>query len=101
MPNPPGLSAGTPRTEHTSTIALAPDYATKWLPTPYPAASIKVDTGDWRFDRATLDVVGANDSTDGAGLSYQVEGLDLTPDAKQLVSAPPVPRPLYDANTEL
>jgi len=43
MPSPPGLSAGTPRTEHTSTIALAPTYATKWLPPPSPAESINID----------------------------------------------------------
>ncbi len=100
LPAAPGLSTGTPRTEQRTTVTVAPTFETQWLPSPYPASELRVD-GDWRFDRDTLDLLSADDDLTGAGLSYEVTALDLTPGAAQLVSAGPAPRSLYDANTTL
>ena len=55
FPNPPGLSAGVGGAQDTWDFRLAPDFATTWLPLPYPIRELNVP-GSWRFDSRTLDV---------------------------------------------
>ncbi len=60
------------------------NYRSPWLPLPYPAAEIDID-GDWRYDRATLDVVSTE--SDARGASYTVGRLDVDLDADVLQAA--------------
>ena len=100
LPAPPGLSPTTSRTDHRATLTLAPNYGTHWLPTPYPASQLRVD-GDWRYDRDTLDIVSARDGQTGAGLTYQVDSIEIRPSTEALVSAAPPPERLRAADTHL
>ncbi|MDX6327500.1 MAG: hypothetical protein QOK15_3854, partial [Nocardioidaceae bacterium] len=100
LPAPPGLSPSTSRTQRRSTITLAPSFASHWLPTPYPPSAMRVD-GDWRYDTRTLDVVSARDGLTAAGLTYQVDSLDIHPSEESLVSAGPPPERLAAADTSL
>ena len=89
FPAVPGLAPGVPGRTSSWRLRLAPDFATTWLPLPYPVREVKVE-GNWRFDSRTLDVafVGAGAVT---GLGYQAT--QFTPDitAKLLASAGPTP----------
>ncbi|MCW2808190.1 MAG: hypothetical protein JWQ93_2145 [Marmoricola sp.] len=55
FPNPPGLSPGVRGREDDWSFELARQFATTWLPLPYPIRELSVP-GSWRFDSRTLDV---------------------------------------------
>ncbi|HET6563194.1 MAG TPA: DUF3488 and transglutaminase-like domain-containing protein [Marmoricola sp.] len=99
LPAPPGLSETTPRTEHDYAISVTSVFRSRWLPTPYPAASVRAP-GDWRYDDKTLDVLGVG-GTDASGIEYRAVGLTLDPDPAALVNAVPGPQSLTADNTEL
>ncbi len=99
LPPVPGLGRQTPRTTHTWWLRVTDDFATTWLPLPYPATAVDV-AGDWRYDSATLDVVNA-DGEDAAGLAYAAVGVELEPDPQALVNSGLPPRGLLFDNTSL
>ena len=100
LPQPPGLSETTEVRRYRSSISVLESFDTTWLPTPYPAESVTV-TGDWRYDVSTLDILSSDEDVNAAGLDYDAVGLVVTPDARQLVEAPPVPQPIYVPMTDL
>ncbi len=55
FPDAPGLAAGIGGSTEKWKIYLDPNYATSWLPTPYPIVELEVGRG-WRYDSSTLDV---------------------------------------------
>ena len=55
FPSPPGLAPGVSGSTDEWSLRLAPDFATTWLPLPYPIRKLEIE-GNWRFDSRTLDV---------------------------------------------
>jgi transglutaminase-like putative cysteine protease len=55
FPSPPGLAPGVAGDTDEWSMRMAPEFATTWLPLPYPIRKLSVD-GAWRFDSRTLDV---------------------------------------------
>jgi transglutaminase-like putative cysteine protease len=100
VPRPPGLDASVPRVRVPYEIEISDDLKSTWLPTPYPVFSISAP-GDWRYDRSTLDFVSAADGQTTAGMSYDLEALDVEPTAEQLADAGPAPSSVSAPNTAL
>ena len=75
----------TPDVSRNYTSVRVTDLEEKRLPLPYPTIEVDVP-GDWRFDAATLNVLGPEGSTNGLEYVATSLGLDLTPQA--LVDAP-------------
>ena len=100
LPAPPGLNEDIEVRRYRSSISVLDSFETTWLPTPYPAESVTV-AGDWRYDLSTLDILSSDEDVDARGLDYDAVGLVVTPDARQLVDAAPVPQPVYVPMTDL
>jgi transglutaminase-like putative cysteine protease len=97
---PPGLDRTVPTKEFKATFTASENFRSRWLPTPYPVSSVRA-SGDWRYDRSTLDFISAADDQTTAGLSYSLSGLDLVPSAAELADATPAPASVYTPNTAL
>jgi transglutaminase-like putative cysteine protease len=100
IPAPPGLDAAIAHRTVRSQFSISRAFRSRWLPTPYPATFVEA-SGDWRYDRSTLDFISASDGQTAAGLDYRVRSLELAPTAKQLASAPAAPLSIYNPNTRL
>ena len=100
VPRAPGLDAGVPTTRVAETIRTSDFFQSRWLPAPYPVYSVSAP-GDWRYDRRTLDFVTATDDQDAAGITYDLEELQLSPTVDQLRAAAPAPAPIYGPGTAL
>ena len=90
LPEAPGLAAGITGDTYNWTLQLGSTFETTWLPTPYPATSVKVG-GDWRYDDRTLDIVDVRRSLSSKGLRYTAASFDPALDATTLeaVTSPP------------
>ena len=55
FPGAPGLAVAVGGAEDKWSLQLAPQFATTWLPLPYPIRELAVP-GNWRYDSRTLDV---------------------------------------------
>jgi transglutaminase-like putative cysteine protease len=100
IPRPPGLDPRVARTTYRWDVQTFDTLDTKWLPAPYPVFSLDAP-GDWRYDRDTLDFYSAVSGQGAAGVSYDLERLDLEPTASQLVFAGPAPAEIFGPNTEV
>ncbi len=76
FPTPPGLAGGVTVRTADWKLRLAPNFATTWLPLPYPLSRLSVK-GNWRYDERTLDVAYVGGAIP-AELSYRATS--LTPD---------------------
>lgn len=103
LPNPPGLSGDVRQgaAEVQTNVSAAGTYTQRYLPMPYPAASVDI-TGKWRFEPAGRTLVGDQLGKDRfqtvQGAQYSVRSLLLNPTAQQLRTAPepdPVVRAEY------
>jgi transglutaminase-like putative cysteine protease len=97
---PPGLDRTVPTQETRATLQVSEDFESRWLPTPYPVSAVRA-SGDWRYDRTTLDFISAADNQTTAGLTYRLQGLVLSPSAADLASATPAPPSVFSPNTAL
>jgi len=97
---PPGLDRTVPTREISTTVQASQNFRSRWLPTPYPVASVNAP-GDWRYDRSTLDFISAADNQTTAGITYRLRSLDLVPSAAELADATPAPASVYTPNTAL
>ncbi len=100
IPRPPGLDAAVDRRTVPWSVDLSNDYKFTWLPAPYPVYSLNAP-GDWRYDRRTLDFVSASDDQSSAGISYDLEAVEVEPTAEQLADAGPAPATVYGPGTDL
>lgn len=100
LPRPPGLDADVVRRTEPWTVRISDDFESRWLPAPYPVYSITT-TGDWRYDRRTLDFYSAVDDQSSAGMTYDLEAVDLSPTRAQLADSPPAPATVFGPGTEL
>ena len=97
---PPGLDRTVPTKEFKATITASENFRSRWLPTPYPVSAVRA-SGDWRYDRSTLDFISAANNQTTAGLTYSLNGLDLVPSAAELADAVPAPASVFTSNTAL
>ncbi|MEO5708281.1 MAG: DUF3488 and transglutaminase-like domain-containing protein [Nocardioidaceae bacterium] len=97
---PPGLDRTIETKDFKATITASENFRSRWLPAPYPVSSLQA-TGDWRYDRSTLDFISAANNQTTAGLTYTLGGLDLVPSAAELADATPAPASVYTPNTAL
>ena len=100
VPRPPGLDPRVPRTTYPWTVQVFDTLRSKWLPAPYPVSSLTV-SGDWRYDRDTLDFFSFADGQGSAGLRYELDRIELDPTASQLAFAPPAPAEIFGPNVEV
>jgi transglutaminase-like putative cysteine protease len=98
--DPPGLDAEIPRNEIPWQIRIGPDFDSRWLPTPYPVASIHAK-GDWRYDTRTLDFISAVENRTAAGLAYRLRALNIHYSVADLASAGPAATEVYSEFTSL
>lgn len=84
LPEVPGLEDDVPRRERSYEFRITDTYNSSWLPLPYPADSIDIE-GDWRYDVASLDVVGRSEKT--RGKDYDVTSLEVRPEDGQLTTS--------------
>ena len=100
IPRPPGLDPRVARTTYRWDVQTLDTLDTKWLPSPYPVFSLDAP-GDWRYDRDTLDFYSAVRGQGAAGVSYDLERLDLDPTASQLVFAGAAPAEIFGPYTDV
>ncbi|HET7357950.1 MAG TPA: DUF3488 and transglutaminase-like domain-containing protein [Nocardioidaceae bacterium] len=100
MPPPPGLDPDVPRTEVPYSLRVTPQFRSRWLPTPYPIASIKA-AGDWRYDATTMDFISAADGQTTAGMRYRLRALQPSYSQRRLNNVGPPPVDLTAKYTKL
>ncbi len=100
VPPAPGLQAAVRTRQHRATISTNDFFKSRWLPTPYPVASVDAP-GDWRYDRSTMDFISAADNQTTADLRYRLTSLELSPTAQQMANALPAPASVFGPNTTL
>lgn len=100
IPRAPGLDASVERQTVPWSIEITDEFESRWLPAPYPVYSINA-SGDWRYDRRTLDFISAVEDQSTAGMQYDLEAVELSPTTEQLVSSAAAPATVFGPNTEL
>ena len=100
LPPPPGLNPTVPRRTYPYQIRIASDFASKWLPAPYPVSWIKAP-GDWRYDTTTMDFISAADGQTTAGMHYTLHAVDPAYNVNRMENAPPPPFGLAAKYTRL
>ena len=100
VPAPPGLDSAVPTRRVGMDLTVSDFFESRWLPVPYPVASVNVP-GDWRYDTSTLDFVTAARGENAAGLSYSVDALKVEPTAEQLSRAAPAPASVFGPGVAL
>ncbi|GAA1912015.1 hypothetical protein GCM10009737_11900 [Nocardioides lentus] len=88
QPEPVGVAADVPRTTEDWRIDVTDEFASTWLPAPYPAAGVRAQ-GAWKYDETTRDYIAAEDDLTTAGLSYETTALDLELDPERLALSDP------------
>ena len=66
-----GLSRSVPSDPHNYRVTASTNFDSRWLPTMFPVSSVTA-TGDWHWDGSTMDFIAANDSTNTAGLTWNM-----------------------------
>ena len=82
-----GVAQTVERTETEYDVTVTPSFRSTWLPTQSPISSITA-TGDWRYDRATMDFLAGDEGLTTAGLSYSMTGVELELSALSMARAP-------------
>ena len=60
-------------------VTFADNFASQWLPLPYPATDLAIEPGRWVYDAESLNVFGIDNTT--AGATYRVVSRELDYDA--------------------
>ena len=100
LPRPPGLDDEAPRRIFDWDISINDDFASNWLPAPYPTHALEAP-GDWRYDVRTMDFISAVQGLDTRNQSYRLQSLRVEPTAEQLATSAPVPAAVFQPMTEL
>lgn len=93
IPEAPGLGASVlGQTQHW-TLQYSEVFDSRWLATPYPYESVRIDGGDYRYDERTLDLFDtAQEESTAPHSPYEVTGFQPAFTAEDLAgtaSAPP------------
>ncbi|MGA8992769.1 MAG: DUF3488 and transglutaminase-like domain-containing protein, partial [Nocardioidaceae bacterium] len=97
---PPGLGLRVTSRRYQARIEVSASFESRWLPAPYPVASIDAP-GDWRYDRSTLDFVSAARKQNAAGLTYQLQAIEVQPTPAELAAATAAPASVLAPDTAL
>ncbi|MFT3877265.1 MAG: DUF3488 and transglutaminase-like domain-containing protein [Propioniciclava sp.] len=84
----PGVPGSPPGRRRTASVTIG-SFASEWLPVPPVPTSFDAP-GEWGFALETLDVMalaGPERSSASAGLTYQVNSLEVRPDAETIARA--------------
>jgi transglutaminase-like putative cysteine protease len=98
LPDPPGLDPQVKKTRVRTSFEVTDALESRWLPTPYPATTLSAP-GDWGYDADTLDIVSRGNSS--AGLSYEVDSLQIDFEAEKLRSSVAAPSAIFNRYTKL
>jgi transglutaminase-like putative cysteine protease len=85
LPTPVGLSSEVHSYTVTSSVRATDNLKIPWLPVPYPATSVTVDKGDWRWDGASGAIFSTQTTT--LNRSWGSTSERLQPTKAQLTSA--------------
>lgn len=99
FPDAPGLAAGASGTAEKWKISLNRNFATDWLPTPYPLIDLHIGSG-WRYDARTLDVVYVA-GVAPTPLTYELTAFDPKVSQQALRQAIRAPSAIQDPMTQL
>jgi transglutaminase-like putative cysteine protease len=66
-----GLADNVPVNPYNYRVTATRDFDSSWLPTQFPAVSVTA-AGDWHWDGSTMDFIASNDSTNAAGLTWDM-----------------------------
>ena len=97
VPRPPGLDPRVPQQTYAWKVRAFDTLRSMYLPAPYPVRSLTAP-GDWRYDRNTLDFVAGAEGELAAGVTYDLERIDVEPTASQLGFAPAAPAAVFGPN---
>jgi transglutaminase-like putative cysteine protease len=89
LPAPEGLSPDVQTSTIRTSVTSEANFGESWLPMPYPAVQVDA-SGDWQFEPAGRNLVGANGQTT-RGLHYSVTSDAIHPTAQQLRDAGSAP----------
>lgn len=78
LPDPVGLSSSVMRTPVRTDVEVTPNFASDYVPLPYPATELEID-GEWRVDPLTGNVVSHSGREQITENGYSVNSLDLAP----------------------
>lgn len=88
MPELVGVATTVPRREYRYDLTIQNGFRSIWLPTYAPISTISA-SGDWRYDRATMDFLrGEDEDLDTAGISYSMTGVELDLSGVDMSRAP-------------
>ena len=99
FPAAPGLTAGASGTTNTWKITLDRNFATSWLPLPYPVTNVSIGSG-WRFDTRTLDVAYVAGGAP-TPLTYKVTAFTPTLTQQELRTTLKAPASILESMTKL
>lgn len=99
FPTPQGLEPDVTTTEIRTSITAAPWYRQDYLPMPYPATKVKIDSG-WRYEPTGRTLVGERGQST-RGERYEVTSLLVDPTRTQLADAPAPPAALRAEYTQV
>ncbi len=97
FPNPPGLAPNVGGTENEWSFQFASNFASTWLPLPYPVRELDVE-GTWRYDARTLDVAYVGGSPPPA-IKYTATSFTPSVTAQLLNSTVSAPKKLREPMT--
>lgn len=100
FPNPPGLGSGIGGAEDVWSLQLARQFATTWLPLPYPIRKLDLPGSGWRYDSRTLDVAFVRGGAPSE-LSYRATAFTPSITAQLLDSSVKAPLKLRQSMTAL
>ncbi|WP_426244193.1 transglutaminaseTgpA domain-containing protein [Nocardioides sp. LHG3406-4] len=88
MPALQGVSDLVGRQESSFVFNATDEFKSTWLPAVSSVTSIDA-SGDWRFDRSTMDYIASSDGLTTAGRQWEMNGVDLTYDETSLDQSRP------------
>lgn len=98
LPRPPGLRADVRGRTTNWQLTTTDEFRTEWLPTPANTRSIFINSGDWRYDPAVLDIASVADSTP-TSIGYSLTAFTPSLSADALNGAPAAPEVLQTRMT--
>ncbi|MFC7216713.1 transglutaminaseTgpA domain-containing protein [Streptomyces polyrhachis] len=101
LPQPAGMTLGDLDVRTVELEVEAREwYRQQWLPMPYPASEVEVDSREWKFEPVGRTVVGS-DGRDTGGAEYRLKVYQVRPTPEQLMNAGEPPAELRREFTAL
>jgi transglutaminase-like putative cysteine protease len=95
-----GLADNVPTDPHNYQVTATRAFDSSWLPTQFPALSVTAQ-GDWHWDGSTMDFIASNDSTNAAGLSWNMSSLNPQLSSYSMINSLTPPLSIQEPYTAL